>query len=183
MMNFTDTTTTKKNSRLDEQTKPACQVERFVSRDASWIGGLMKEMTNAVQPGCFSIIPFQSIEFQYVKNQRYVIQNDEKGKRVGYILHGAIQRGKPLVITQHAIQYEKWLHGYGEKAFNVVLTSAKIGGSSSIWLRCAEDLPAIKFWEMMGFQIHRIEAGGKKRDRTIFVMVRPLYLPLLNIYG
>lgn len=145
---------------------------------SSWIGGLMAEMTNQVQPGCFSLIPFDTIQYRYIAKNRYVLQEDERGKPVGYILHGAIHYGQPMVISQHAIIYDKWLLGYGQSAFYAVVERARRGGASAIRLRCADDLPANQFWQSLGFQIVGIESGGAKRNRTIVKMVFPLLLPL-----
>jgi len=147
---------------------------------ANWIGGLMAEMTNQVQPGCFSLIPPTTIRDRYIRLHRYVLQRDERGRAIGYILHGAVNYGQPLIITQHAISYDKWLRGYGQVAFNIVLERAKQASCSSIQLRCAEDLPAVQFWQSLGFEIFSCVPGGKKRNRVIVKMVYPLSLPLLR---
>lgn len=148
---------------------------------ATWIGGLMAEMTNQVQPGCFSLIPFDTIQYRYIAKHRYVLQENEHGQSVGYILHGALYRGQSLVISQHAIDYDYWLRGYGEQAFNAVLERANLVGCSSIRLRCADDLPSVQFWRALGFQIAGLEVGGAKRQRTIIKMVYPLDLPLFTL--
>ncbi len=141
----------------------------------TWITGLMRENYDAV-----GFIPKPAIKFQYIKNSRYVLQRDEKGKRIGYLLHGKIQPGCSVVISQHCIQYEKRLRGYGEKAFRTLLERAQRTGASSIRLRCADDLPALLFWQSAGFKIVNVISGGKRRKRMIVCMVYRLNLPLLS---
>jgi len=144
----------------------------------TWITGLMRENYDAV-----GFIPEPSIKFQYIKNSRYVLQCDETGKRVGYLLHGKIQLARSCVVSQHCIQYEKRLKGYGEKAFHILLERAQRIGASSIQLRCADDLPALLFWQNVGFEIMNVVPGGKKRKRMIVCMVYHLSLPLFGSHN
>lgn len=141
----------------------------------SWIAGLMRTDYPAL-----SFIPDTTIRDRYVAKQRYILQLNEKGQRVGYLLHGAIQWGKPTVISQAMIDFDARLRGYGEKAVIELVRRAEIGGSPAIHLRCAADLEAVRFWQSLSFEIVRIEPGGKARNRTIFVFVRRLYLPLFR---
>lgn len=145
---------------------------------SNWIGGLMAEMTNQVQPRCFSIIPYSTINDRYIRLDRYVLQYDERGNKIGYILHGAIHYGKPLVISQAAIIYEKWAQGYGKAAFDVVLSRAQKSGCPAIWLRCADDLPALQFWQSLGFIPFSAVSGAN--NRTIIRLVYPLKLWLFD---
>lgn len=141
--------------------------------DTSWIIGLARENTDAI-----GFIPAPTLEWQYIRQGRYIIQGDEQGRRVGFLLHGAIRTGQSLVISQHCIQYEKRNRDYGRKAFMVLLDRARRYGASSIRLRCGCDLEAIRFWQAVGFQIIRIIPGGERRQRVIAEMVMPLHLPL-----
>lgn len=143
-------------------------------KDSSYIGGLMAEMTNNVQQGCFSLIPFSTIEHQYIRNSRYILQRDRRGRVVGYILHGALKPGRPLHLTQVAIEYDLWERGHGLDAVRELLRRADGAMSSSIILRCALDLPAISFWNNLGFRTHSVVPGGKRRNREIVVMRLPL---------
>lgn len=144
--------------------------------DTSWITGLMAENYEAV-----GFIPNTTVRDRYINHNRYIIQYDERGHRVGYILHGAIIYGKPLVVSQHCIQHEKRLKGYGEQAVRELIQRAQQAGATSIKLRCADDLPALQFWQSVGFQVIKVIPGGAKRDRMIVKMVYPLSLPLLNL--
>lgn len=139
----------------------------------SWIAGLMAENYDAI-----GFIPVSTIRDRYIAKHRFVLQLDERGRRVGYLLHGAIRYGRPVVISQHCIQYDKRLRGYGELAFKELLRRANLTGASSIRLRCADDLPALLFWQGIGFQVMRVVSGGEKRKRMIVEMVYPLALPL-----
>lgn len=142
---------------------------------ANWIAGLMAENTDAL-----GFIPNTTLKTRYIAKSRYVLQADERGRTVGYLLYGALRYGQPVVIAQSCIQYEKRLRGYGEKAFLELLRRCRLAGASSIHLRCADDLPAVQFWQSLGFQILKIEPGGARRGRMIVKMVYLLSLPLLR---
>lgn len=144
----------------------------------SWIAGLMAENYDAI-----GFIPVGTIRDRYLAKQRFILQLDERGRRVGYLLHGAIRYGRPVVISQHCIQYDKRLRGYGEMAFRALLKRANLVGASSIRLRCADDLPALLFWQSIGFQVVQVVPGGEKRRRMIVEMVYPLALPLFTTVG
>lgn len=141
----------------------------------SWIAGLMAENYDAI-----GFIPLGTIRDRYITKQRFILQLDERGRRVGYLLHGTIRYGQPVVISQHCIQYDSRLRGYGEQAFQELLKRANLAGASSIQLRCADDLPALMFWQSVGFRIVRIVPGGEKRRRMIVEMAYPLALPLFT---
>lgn len=126
-------------------------------------------------------IPQTTIADRYIRKHRYVLQEDERGHNVGYLLHGAIQCGAPCVISQHVIQYEKRLHGYGEQALQTLLERCEYGGASSIHLRCADTLPSVQFWQSCGFQALRVVPGGMRRQRMIIEMYYPLALPLFRV--
>ena len=142
---------------------------------ANWIIGLARENTDAI-----GFIPAPTLESQYIRQGRYIIQKDEQGRCVGFLLHGAIHQGQRLVISQHCIQHEKRRRDYGRRAFLTLLERAQRYGASSIALRCGCDLEAIRFWQAMGFQIARIVPGGERRGCMIAEMVLPLSLPLFE---
>lgn len=123
--------------------------------DVDWIAGLMRENYNAL-----GFLPFEGIH-QYVDAGNYVIQTDEVGRRVGYLLHGPIKWGQPVRVIQHCIQTDRRLHGYGEAAFETLVERCLSGGVSVISLRCAVDLPSLAFWRGQGFREHSIVAGGR----------------------
>lgn len=142
---------------------------------ATWITGLMAENTDAL-----GFIPDTTLRERYIAKHRYIFQRDEKGRPVGYLLYGVLHYGQPVVISQACIQYEKRLCGYGEIAFAELLHRARATGVSSIHLRCANDLPAVQFWQSLGFLILGIEPGGARRKRLIVKMAYPLMLPLFT---
>ena len=141
----------------------------------SWIAGLMRTNYSAL-----GFIPDTTLAQRYIAKNRYILQTDERGRRVGYLLHGAIHCASPVVISQVMIDYDKRLRGYGETAVNELLRRAEIGGASSIKLRCAADLPAVHFWQSCGFKVVGVEPGGKSRNRQIVCFVRLLRLPLIS---
>lgn len=140
----------------------------------SWISGLMKTDYPAL-----GFIPEPTIEQRYIAKNRYILQLDERGRKVGYLLHGAIHYGCPVVISQAMIDYDRRLRGHGEAVVDELVRRSKIGGASSIKLRCAADLPAVKFWQSCGFSVAGIEPGGESRGRLIIRFIRLFSLPLL----
>lgn len=142
---------------------------------ANWIAGLMSENTDAL-----GFIPLPTLQYGFVAKHRYILQADERGNSVGYLLHGPVHFGCPVYINQHCIQYEKRLRGYGERAFQELLNRAQQRQASVIRLRCADDLSALQFWQQMGFTILRVVPGGKRRNRMIVEMFFPLNLPLIG---
>lgn len=140
---------------------------------ASWITGLMRENYEAV-----SFIPEPTIRFRYIAQHRYILQTNEQGKPVGYLLHGAINAGQPVVISQHVIDYDFRLRGYGELAFSELVERCTSSGATSIRLRCADDLQSVLFWQHCGFETDRIVPGGISRGRMINSMIYRLPLSL-----
>jgi len=142
---------------------------------ANWITGLMAENTDAL-----GFIPDTTLRERYIAKNRYIFQCDEKGRPTGYLLYGALNFGQSVAISQACIQYDKRLHGYGEVAVAELVNRAEKIQASSIYLRCADDLPAVQFWQSLGFKIVGVEPGGARRNRMIVRMAYPLYLPLFH---
>lgn len=138
--------------------------------DLDYIIGLMRDNSEAV-----GFIPSTTVTTQYINKYRYVIQYDERGHKVGYILHGSIRYNQPLHISQHCIDYDKRLKGYGEAAFNIVRERARVGGASIIKIRVAEDLPAVSFWQSLGFRCASLTFPDNKRRRAIIHMEYPVW--------
>lgn len=139
-------------------------------RNVSWIAGLMRHNYEAV-----GFLPESAIEQQYVANGRYVLQADERGRNVGYLLHGKPTPGAILTVAQHCIETDKRLRGYGQEAFKTLLDRAKIANCRAIKVRCAVDLPSNAFWREMGLEIVSVQSGGKHRQRDINVMLLDLW--------
>lgn len=143
------------------------------SDNANWICGLMAENYEAL-----GFIPSPSVKHRYVGKNQYILQTDERGRRIGYLLHGPIKYGQAVTITQHCIQYEKRLAGYGRLTFLELKRRCEIIGCSSIRLRVAEDLQSVNFWKSVGFVPVDISPGGRSRNRMIISMIYYLELPL-----
>ena len=120
---------------------------------ANWICGLMSENYDAV-----GFIPEPTVANRYIRNQQYVLQADERGKVIGYLLHGPVRQGEMVVVSQHCIDIEKRLRGYGEKTFQEFLNRCIRVGASSIHLRVANDLDAVSFLVQLRFLHHLIDA-------------------------
>ena len=141
----------------------------------SWICGLMRHNTNEL-----GFIPSTTVSSRYIRNGDFIIQSDERGRRIGYILHGPIAFGRVCVISQHCVEIDKRNSGYGQQAVRTLVDRCISAGASSIRLRCAADLPAVHFWQSCGFVITNIVPGGQSRNRMIAEMVLHLDLPLFS---
>ncbi len=144
----------------------------------SWITGLMAQNYEAL-----GFIPNTTVERRYVAKSRYILQKNKSGRPVGYLLHGVINPGRAVVVSQHCIEYDKRARGYGQLAFEELKRRAQIGNGSSIVLRCAVDLSALDFWQSVGFQIIEVVPGGVARNRLVAKMVYPLTLPIFDYIG
>lgn len=140
-----------------------------------WIAGLMREHSDAL-----GFLPYESLEGQYLRHGRYVLQHDEAGRRVGYLLHGKPQYGRSLNVAQHCVQHERQRHGYGEAALRALIDRAERAGCSAVTARVGTDLEALGFWLAQGFEVRDVVAGGERRGRQIARLVYPLALPLLE---
>lgn len=139
----------------------------------SWIAGLMRENYEAV-----GFIPDTKLRDHYLAHERYVLQTDESGRRVGYLLHGVPQPGHSLTVAQHCIQVDRRSHGYGEAALAELIERADRVGCPSIRVRCATDLDSLEFWLGQGFRLLEVVPGGVRRQRQIARLWLPRALPM-----
>ena len=140
---------------------------------ASWIAGLMRENYEAV-----GFLPETGVLENHVRHGRYVLQTDEAGRRIGYLLYGALIYGLPLRIAQHCIQDERRRQGYGETALSTLIQRAESVGAASIQARVATDLDSLGFWLSQSFRLRDIVPGGERRGRKIARLWLPLTPPL-----
>ena len=133
----------------------------------------MRENYDAV-----GFIPEPTIRQRYVAYGQYVLQTDERGRRLGYLLHGPLIDGGIAVVTQHVISDDKRFHGYGEQAWQTFLQRCTQAGVDTIRLRCASDLPSVAFWQAQGFRLYGTMPGGNHRGREILQMAYDCGLPL-----
>jgi len=138
--------------------------------DADFIIAMMKTETDAL-----GFIPAPAIRDRWIPKGRYIIQRDRRGRRRGYLLHGAAKRGQPLFINQVCINYDHRLHGFAQLALRELLRRADVAGCTEIRLRCAQDLPANHFWTHSGFVPQTPVLGGKRRHRIIVPYRRTIY--------
>lgn len=137
--------------------------------DISWIAGLMRQNYDAV-----GFLPYQALHY-YASTERYILQPDERGRNVGYLLHGKPTPGGILVVTQHVIDFDKRLQGYGQQAFETLVSRARSANCRAIRVACAADLPSNDFWRAMGLELVRIDHRANKRQRDVNVMVLDLW--------
>jgi hypothetical protein len=133
--------------------------------DLAFICGLMRENYEAV-----GFLPNTVIRQRYISLGRYVLQTDERGRKIGYLLHGKPTPGGLLTVAQHAIDYDRRLNGHGQAAFETLLDRAKHANCRAIRVRCAADLPANSFWQSMGLDLVGIQHVANKRKRAINIL-------------
>jgi L-amino acid N-acyltransferase YncA len=126
-----------------------------------------------------------AITEQYGPAGRYILQCDERGRRVGYLLHGALGYGRAVSIAQHCIDYDRRLRGYGETALKSMIERAVACGATAIRARCATDNESLQFWLAQGFVVRAIVPGGQRRQRQIaeIRLLLPLGLDRLDTEG
>jgi hypothetical protein len=138
--------------------------------DLSWITGLMRHNYDAV-----GFIPDSTVRDRYIDRGRYVIQTNERGQAVGYLLHGLPTPGGILTVAQHVIEDDKRLRGFGREAFEELLERARTGNCRAIKVRCGADLPSNDFWREMGLELVNVQQRDNKRQRAINVMLLDLW--------
>jgi L-amino acid N-acyltransferase YncA len=143
--------------------------------ESSWIVGLMRQNTDAL-----GFIPSTTVENRYIRRGDYILQCDERGNRIGYLLHGPIYQGRNAHVVQHCIELDKRNRGYGQLAVLELIRRCDIVGASSIRLRCATDLPSLEFWRSCGFVVAAIVPGGEQRQREIAEMFMLFDAPLFS---
>ncbi len=129
--------------------------------------------------GAVGFIPNTTLYEDYIATGRYIIQTDERGQRVGYLLHGLPRPGGLLVVSQHCIDLDKRLHGYGEDAFRELVERAEIANCRGIKLRCAEDLESNMFWQSQGLELTSVQYPENTRKRAINIYLMDLWPKLL----
>jgi len=139
-----------------------------------WIAGVMREDYEAL-----GFLSFQAIN-DYVEDGNYVIQTDDRGRRLGYILHGPIRYGQPVTIVQHCIVNDFRRRGNGAVALAEVVRRGHARSASLIRLRCATELDALGFWQSQGFHASGVTPGGKRRGRELTRLWLPLAQPLFD---
>jgi hypothetical protein len=142
--------------------------------ETSWIAGLMKENYDAV-----GFLPYEAVQ-EYIDLGRYIIQTDERGNKVGYLLHGKPTPGGILTVAQHCIETDKRLRGHGQDAFEELLNRARQANARAIKVRCASDLPSNEFWKSMGLEVVNIKHPNNARKRDINVMLLDLWPTLIK---
>lgn len=143
--------------------------------DLSFITGLMRENS-----GALGFIPSTTVETQYLAKGRYVIQRDQRGRKTGYVLHGAPTPGGLLTIAQAVIEYDFRESGHGRAAVEEVIARAVATNCRAIKLRCAEDLEANHFWAAMGFKRVNTLHPNNTRQRAIHVYIMDLWPTLFG---
>lgn len=135
-----------------------------------YIDGLRRENSEAL-----GFIPKSAIAQQYIRNGRYLIQRDLRGRRVGYILHGAIRPCGILKIEQAVIDYDRRLLGFGNDVVSQLLKRAGQANVRCVYLHCADGLESNSFWLASGFVKTKTAHPDNRRQRAIHTYVMDLW--------
>lgn len=141
--------------------------------DLDFILALMRQNTGAV-----GFIPSTTLQVRYIPRQQYIIQRDNRGRNVGYILTGSYVPGRLLHIQQAVIELDKRNRGFGETAIQTILDRAIQTNMRGIVLRCAEDLDSNQFWQALGFEHTNTVYPENRRRRALNIYTLDLW-PLL----
>lgn len=97
----------------------------------------------------------------------------ENGQPCGYLAWGSFRGKRPvrdpyhLRIIQACIDYDAQRSTHGTQLVRNLETLATTAGIESVGLWCADDLPANRFWQQMGFKNDATRTGGSSliKDR------------------
>lgn len=141
--------------------------------DLGFILALSRPETNA---GRVTFIPETTIEQQYIKNGRYIVQRNRMGCEVGYLLHGSPRAGGLLRVEHVVIDYDLRQRGHGMDVLRELINRAIAANCRGIYLRCADDNPtAHELWSAAGFERTHTIAPANKRKRTLGVYTYDLW--------
>ena len=130
------------------------------------ITGLMKSESDAL-----GFIPMTTIKKQYIENGRYLVAANQRG----YLLHGKLQPGAIVSITQAVVEYDWRSRGYGHDLVVAFIERCKTHNIKAIKLRCADNLDANGFWLAAGFNLTRLDKPNNRRNRIINTYLYDLY--------
>ena len=108
----------------------------------------------------------------WLLERRQVAVNVTNGDLTGFCVHG--RTGPVVKIWQLWIQSDARRIEYGTSLVRHVVRTTAEHDVFAIGLRCATDLPAIAFWQEIGFTCVRAVNGGKRRRRRIAIFRREL---------
>lgn len=115
-------------------------------------------------------VPSPKLAWLCERNQ--VALSVANGDLVGFVVHG---RTAPLIkIWQIWMRPDARRIEYATQLVQHVVQTTTKHDAFAIQLRCATDLPALAFWESLGFSCQKRLKGGNKRSRTIAQMRRQL---------
>jgi len=144
--------------------------------DYTFVIGLMRDNYESV-----GFIPQTTIKTRYFPKHQYIIQRDNHGKPIGYILYGKPTPGGTLTVAQHVIDYDFRLKGYGHDALKDLIDIATQSNCKDISLRCAENLQSNSFWQAEHFSLSNTTHPNNRRNRAINHYYKPIWTPLFPI--
>ena len=143
--------------------------------DLSFIQSLADKNENAV-----GFIPYSGIA-QYIADGDYILQRDNRGRRVGYVLHGKPQPGGILTVAQLVIEFDYRQRGHAMDTMRELIARANAVNMREIKLTCADDLLAAhELWRAVGFERTRTIPATNTRQRTKGVYILDLWPRLLE---
>jgi GNAT superfamily N-acetyltransferase len=126
--------------------------------DIPWMDGLQKR--HSKQLGYFPTKQFAG----YVEMGGVLVATDEVGKRLGY----CISRDRYLKRDELGVVYQMCVEPEARRSLVAAALLQEVFARSAFGCRlyccwCAQDLPANRFWESMGFVPIAFRGGGEKK--------------------
>lgn len=137
--------------------------------DLEFIVGIMRSDTDAL-----GFIPLPDLRSRWIARGRFLIATDRQNRRIGYLLHGPVNRTGQVHINQVCIDYDRRRREHATRLVQTLVCRARTRGAKIVILRCALDLEAIAFWRSIGAIPTLLSEGGKRRSRTIQGFAMPI---------
>jgi len=137
--------------------------------DLDFVIALHRTETHAL-----GFIPKPTIRDRFIAPGNYVLIRDRHGHRRGYLIHAPPRPGLPCRIHQACVEADYRLRGFAAAAVATIARRATVADATELLLHCATDLPAIAFWQSIGFAFRTWNVGGRTRQRVLAELFLPL---------
>jgi len=122
-------------------------------------------------------LPSSAFHEQAFRERLWVAIREENDEFLGYLLFGG--RSPSIKIFQLFVCPENRKQGVASYFVKQLVDFGEDNNYLSISAKVAADLPANRFWEIMGFKLVRQESGGKTLRRKINLRIKDLETPSL----
>jgi len=134
--------------------------EVISKEDIKFVKTLMRANSDAV-----GFIPTEGIKTIASKGGLMILC--KRNTRVGYLLSGPIKSNEDVTMYQACINSDFRRTGAGKDLFIKFMTRAASLNAKGIKLRCASNLGANRFWQVLGFNLISTHKPSNRRKRAI----------------